>query len=252
MIRDRPPASLLSIKTITMKSRLFFSVLFLLFSLSSFAHAVWIETDAKGVKGKTQAVKIFFGEYGSGKPDTTAKWFSNLRDIQLFLTTPDGTRSPLTLKQQVEHYTAEFTPSQNGVYLLSVSHTVAALYREGMLEYYATASVAVDAKGYGDLSGATALALQPVTNDLKSAAPLSAKVFFKQSSVQQGTKVILDSRNNWTKTENTDNSGSVSFTPPSPGRYMIEAIHYEDRTGTHNDKPYKKVTHVVTHCITVP
>lgn len=233
-----------------MKLKLLLAFCLSLASLNTFAHAIWIETDGKGTKGKAQAVKVFFGQFSDGKPDSTAKWFSNIRDIQLFVTAPDGTRTPLALKQQTDHYTAEFTPWLTGVYLLSISHTVAALYREGMLEYYATASVAVDTKGYGDLSKATALAIAPLTNDPKKNTDLSANVFFNQATVP-GVKVILDSRSNWTKTENSDAGGSVTYTPPASGRYMLEAIHYEDKTGTHNSKPYKKITHVVTHCIMV-
>ena len=80
-----------------MKKTGFLIIAFLLFGITNvFAHALWIETPSTGKKGVAQEVKIFFGEFSENDITPTDKWFSDLKDFELVLLTPDNREIKLT------------------------------------------------------------------------------------------------------------------------------------------------------------
>jgi uncharacterized GH25 family protein len=232
-----------------MKAKLLLFIILLLPGVQVLAHAIWIETNQKGVKGKQQEVSIFFGEYADNERDSVAKWFSNLRDMQLFLTAPDGAKTKLDLRAVVDHYAAAFTPGSEGVYTLSVSHTVADIYGETKIEYYAVASVFVNSTDTRSLPATTLLAIQPGAETTNN-KPVSVNVYNNQTLLP-GAKVVIASPAGWERTLYTNQQGAVSFTPLVTGRHMLEAVRVDKTPGTHGGKAYKSVTHLVTYCIDV-
>ena len=65
------------------------------------AHAIWIESNAKATKSKPHEVKIFYGEYPEGEIETTAKWYSDLKTLEVWV--------------------VRFTPKIKGSYVLEAS-----------------------------------------------------------------------------------------------------------------------------------
>lgn len=233
-----------------MKQKIGLITLFLCISFSTFAHAIWIETNATGNKGKQQEVKVFLGEYSSGKPDSLKNWFSNMRDIKLTLTTPDGNSKILSLTPSVDHYATSFIPTEDGVYMLSITHTVADIYGETKIEYYATATVQVNSTNFETLPKATLLALKPSNAQYHINQPIGIQVLFEQKPLA-AAKVVIDASHGWSKTLDTDTYGNSKFIPLTPGRYMIEAIKNDKVVGSYLGKAYKTISHIVTYCIQV-
>lgn len=233
-----------------MKQKIGLIALFLFISFSTFAHAIWIETNATGNKGKQQEVKVFLGEYSSGKPDSLKNWFSNMRDIKLMLTTPNGNNKILSLTPSTDHYTTNFVPSEDGAYILSITHTVADIYGETKIEYYAAATVQVNSTNFGILPKATLLALKPSKAQYHINQSIGIQVWYEQKPLA-AAKVVIDAPFGWSKTVDTDTSGNSKFTPLIPGKYMIEAIKNDKAIGSHFGKAYKTISHIVTYCIQV-
>ena len=70
--------------------------LLLFFSLQSFAHYLWIETNPKGVKEKKQEVKVFFGEYTYGVIEkVNGEAFPSVKDFTLWLVDSKGVKSEI-------------------------------------------------------------------------------------------------------------------------------------------------------------
>jgi len=232
-----------TMKKIILSFTLLFSVLF------ASAHALWIETNSKGTKNKAQDVSVFLGEYAENERDSVAKWFSNLKDVKLFVSGPGITSQEIKLTVAGNRYTGSFTPTADGIYTLYISHTVADIYGEGKIEYYATATVAVGKEASATGAG-TVLDILPSLETVKAKQPVSLKVLFNKQPAD-AAKVMIITPEGWEKTLRSDAKGEVSFSPIQTGMHMLEAVKIEKTPGTHNGKPYKSVTHLVTHCIQV-
>jgi uncharacterized GH25 family protein len=227
------------------------SMMLLLSAVVANAHAVWIETSLIGTKNKSQEVRVYLGEYAEGVRDSVSKWFSNMKDVELFVTAPDGKREQITLKANGNHLVGNFTPSQDGSYALSITHTVAEIYGEVKIIYYASATVNTGKASASQLPAATALAVVPASETPKKLQQTSVKVLNAQQPLAEA-KVEVCSPAGWIKTQHSDAKGEVSFAPLEAGQYMFEAVRTEKTPGTHtNGKTYKSITHLVTHCVAV-
>lgn len=232
-----------------MKHKLVLLALLVIAAAQTFAHALWIETNARGAQGQPQQVSIFFGEYSENERDSTAHWFSNLKDIKLFVTAPDGTKTALPITAETLHFAATFTPTTNGVYTLSIAHTVADVYSNMKIEYYTAATVGVNSTDTKNLQAATALAVQPAAA-VTLHQPATINVY-NNSQLFTGAKVVIVAPDGKEKNLVSNAKGAATFTPEAAGRYMIEAIRTDKTPGEHNGKPYKNITHLVTYCISV-
>jgi uncharacterized GH25 family protein len=236
------------LKTENMKTKIALLFFFLAFSISgAFAHALWIETAATGKKGQAQEVKIFFGEYESGEPDSAAKWFSNLKDFKLVLTAPNGTTKVLTALPDVLFYKASFTPDQDGTYKLSIVHEVAAVYEKAKIEYYAFADVAVSTlKINTSFPAQAALTIRPDKHALKAGETAVHQVIYNKEPFASKKLTVVGPDKKAQPTE-TDAEGKFTFKPAIKGNYFLEAFTEDKTPGKLNGKDYDKIWHLVTY-----
>ncbi|MGN6419753.1 MAG: DUF4198 domain-containing protein [Pseudobacter sp.] len=226
------------------------SAALLLMTFIASAHAIWIETASKGNKNKTHQVRVFLGEYADNERDSVRNWFSNMKEAELYITDPSGNKQKIALRDAGNYLAGEFTPATEGSYTLSIAHTVADIYNEGKIEYYATASVNVGKAGNEMLSKSTFLAVQPPVEAGKVASPLHLQVYMEGAPVAKA-KVLVISPDGWERTLYSDEQGKVSCATIQPGMHMLEVVKVLKTPGTHNGKSFKQVTHMVTHCIQV-
>ncbi|UKT63902.1 DUF4198 domain-containing protein [Pedobacter mucosus] len=231
-----------------MKSRLFLITLLLsIFTSSVFSHAMWIETLAKGKKGQAQEVKIFFGEYESGKPDSAATWFSNLKEFKLVLTAPNGTTKILSASPDVFFYKANFTPDQDGAYKLSIVHEVAAVYDKAKIEYYAFADVSVGKyKTNTNYPVAAVLTIRPEKHTLATGETSAFQLIYNKAPFAKQKLAIVNPENKKIEPE-TDADGKFNFKPILKGTYFLEAFTEDKNPGKLDGKDYEKTWHLVTY-----
>jgi len=227
-----------------------FIALFVLSISNTFAHALWIETTATGKKGQKQEVKIFFGEYEANEPDSAKKWFSNLKEFSISVTAPNGTVKILKATPDVHYYKTSFVPNQDGVYILSVVHEVAAVYEHAKIEYYAFANVAVGKSKINTAYPANAIfTIQPSKAALKTGEDFTYQVVFNKTPFAKKKVAVVDPARKKQEPE-TDANGNFIFKPAQKGAYFIEAFNEDQTPGTLNGKAYEKVWHLVTYFTT--
>ncbi|MCX2433317.1 DUF4198 domain-containing protein [Pedobacter sp. GR22-10] len=231
-----------------MKTKLSLLFFFFTFSLSqAFSHALWIETASTGKKGQAQEVKIFFGEYEANEPDSTAKWFSNLKDFKLMLIAPNGTTKVLTASPDLHFYKASFTPDQSGTYKLAVVHEVADIYEKGKLMYYAFADVAIGGKKVNNgFPANAALTIRPDQPVLKVGESSTNQLIYDKKPFAKQKITLVNPERKVIPTE-TDADGKFIFKPEAKGNYFIEAFTEDKTAGKLNGKDYEKVWHLVTY-----
>ncbi len=217
---------------------------------NAFAHALWIETPSIGKKGQAQEVKIYFGEYEENKPDSAAKWFSNLKDFSLVLTAPNGTTKILKATADINCFKAGFTPDQDGTYILSVVHEVKTIYEHAKINYYAFAHVAIgNTPKINAVYPANALfTIRPAATLVKAGTPASYQLIYNKMPFAKEKLTVIDVTGK--KHEPlTDGNGKFEFKPASKGNYFFEAFKEDSTPGELDGKKYEKVWHVVTYFV---
>ncbi|WP_169306800.1 DUF4198 domain-containing protein [Pedobacter polaris] len=232
-----------------MKTKMILLVALFTVSISSAsAHALWLETASTGAKGQAQEVKAFFGEYTTSDISATKKWFSNLKDFNLVLTAPDGTKTTLKTTADSLFYKASFTPNQDGTYLLSVVHVVKDLYQNAKLQYYAFASVTIGTnKNLNNAFPAEAsLTIRPSKLVLHTNESASHQLVFNKAPLAKERITIISPDQKKLEVE-TDKDGRFNFNPIQKGGYFLEAFAEDKTPGKFDGKNYEKVWHVVTY-----
>jgi len=224
-----------------MKLSRLFAVLFLLLgSHWVSAHEMWIETKPVGKIGEAQEIKVFFGEFSWNKPTSAAKWFSDIADCKLMLTSPDGKTEQLEKSKEEDCYKASFTPKEKGVYKLSFVHVVKDVYKEMRLTYISAAVVNVSADKKGStLVGEGYYQLKVDNNELAKGYPTH---FTVMEGGKAYTKNMVEVSNLDSATNNltTDDKGMLAFPKEWKGGQLIQLAHPVKAEGQkeHNGKPY--------------
>jgi hypothetical protein len=216
-----------------------------------FAHALWIETAAKGIIGKEQTVKIYYGEFDEGERDNVTKWYSDIKDFKLWLVGPDQKKIELKTKPGVNYYEATFTPRHNGTYTLAVSHHAKELGGNSRYQFLSTTNVVVGKPVANNITAVNQLQIQNATLGLAQLnQPLQLRLTLNKLHASD-KKVAVFTPNGWTKELTTDSKGMFSFVPPFPGRYVIEISDLEKVAGEHYGKPYLETWNTATYSIEV-
>lgn len=206
------------------------TLLTLLISLVSLqfasAHALWIETQTNGKLNQRQTVKVFYGEYAEGLVDPIDKWYSDVKDFDLILISPDGSKKTLEKTAATDHFEASFLPKENGKYILYVVKPAKEAYETMKFEFSATALVQV---GNGSNKfNALPFHIESKVLNPKVGTDLEIQVL-ENGQAEKEREVIIMAPNGWTKALKSDSNGKINFKPIVPGKYIIEASKTEDR-----------------------
>ncbi|WP_026729051.1 DUF4198 domain-containing protein [Flavobacterium denitrificans] len=240
-----------------MKSKTLKTIAFLFLMLVAspqiFAHALWIETKATGVKGKAQEISVYFGEFSENDITKADKWFSDLKDFSLVLVSPSKKETKLTSKALDNKYQAFFTPDEDGVYTIVMHHKVKDVYGTMVLDYNSSATVVVGNKTAGNTATANKNQIGVFSENADVAKKDSkiAGIATYDGAVAKEAKIKVIAPNGWEKELWTNEKGEFSFTPIWSGNYMVEYAHTEKASGDHNGKKYDEIWKMATYQITV-
>jgi uncharacterized GH25 family protein len=210
---------------------------YLLGSTEARAHAIWIESNSKATKNKVHDVKVFYGEYPSGVSDSTAKWYSDLKTLEVWVTSPSKKRTKLELSDLSTHLTSSFIPDEDGLYYISTVHTTKDLGGKTKYEFSSVAPVLSGKATAAPLTLEQPLAVIVKPDEYKVNNLVEIQVWKAGQAFVDG-EVLIMSPEGWVKTVKSDANGKVSFTPKLKGNYVIETSEYKKEDGEWNAKQY--------------
>lgn len=232
--------------------RSFFSLLIVCFFVhTASAHALWIETDATGRKGRSQEVRIYFGEFGEKDLSQAGKWFSDLAGFSLTAIAPDGSKTTLSAVADGDHYSATFTPGQDGVYTIVAHHLVKDVYRNMKLDYNSGATVVVGKQFNGNdplVNPNTVSLFSDSAFAVKKDRSIKLKALHSgKPAAKEEIKVVAP--NGWERGLYSNAEGEARFTPLWKGRYLAEYTFTDKTPGEHNGKAYMETRIICTYAL---
>jgi uncharacterized GH25 family protein len=222
----------------------------LLWGAKAQAHFLWIETSPEGRIGQAQEIRIYYGEYMDNQREIIGQRFDEVKDFSSWIISPAGKKIPLELKEAKDHYTASFTPAEQGIYTIALENMQREVvdwqkYDIGIIRatYYATSTVTVGAIGTAKAEpGVNAFNIFTAQQSKKVNAPVQLTVNFnKLQSKKQ--KLMVYAPNGWAKEVETNEKGEAVFTPLWDGMYLVEAIYSEKNPGNFKGKDYESIRH---------
>jgi uncharacterized GH25 family protein len=202
------------------------------------AHAIWIESHQKASKNKAHEVKICYGEYPEGERDSVSKWYSDLKDLEVWVISPSQKKTKLNLQNAVTHLSSSFIPDEDGIYYISTTHVAKELGGTTKYEFSSVLPVVSGNISVGTAaSPAMALSVIAAPKSYRSNQPIELLVKM-DGEVHKKGEVSIMSPEGWVKTLHTDDSGKVVFTPNLKGLYVIEATDYKKEAGQWHDKSF--------------
>lgn len=200
------------------------------------AHTVWIDTASKAKVNKKHEIKLFFGELDD--PTPTAKWFSDIKDMEVKVISPSGKEQIIREKSQNEkYYSAYFTPTEKGVYVVSVNHLVRDLHRGMKITYQSVAYVNTGSENKEVKMGVAPSEFVMNTSDFVLNKDKKIKLIAK-GEVKQREKISVESENGWGRTLSTNKDGEVDVKLLWKGKYLISHGVSVKEEGKHNGQDY--------------
>lgn len=216
--------------------KIIFSILMTLCFLSVKAHSIWLETQPVAKTNKPHEIRVFFGESDDITP--TEKWFSDLKDFSLTITSPSGQQIPMGEKKQSEkYYSVFFTPTEKGVYEIHLKHLVKDVFRKMKITYFSGALVSTEGNTE-KIIGENPLQLKLSSEPLKVGKERKI-ILLKNGEVKKSEKLAVEAPNTWGKTLYSNVRGEVTFTPLWKGNYKLAYSLSEKEQGEHNGQPYE-------------
>ncbi|MFB9054904.1 DUF4198 domain-containing protein [Formosa undariae] len=220
----------------------------------TFAHYLWIETNAEGKTGKEQEVNVFYGEYTYGVTEqVSGEAFPKVKDFTLWVIDATGKKTQLSVIAKTDRYVAKFTPATNGTYTIVLDNNKIDVidytkYDFGIFKthYNASAIVQVGKKATNtNNSNDTGISVIEVANNTED---VKLQILFKGEPLkdQQADIYVAD---NWSKKLTTDSEGYITFKRPWQTKYIIETTTKEEIPGKYNGKDYQFIWHCATYCI---
>ncbi len=222
-----------------MKIKFLFIFFISLFAIKlSNAHALWIETEAKGTINQTHSLKVFYGEYAEGLIDPIDKWYSNVKDFEIVLISPTGMKKTLDKTAAGDHYNSEFTATEKGTYTISITQPAKEPYETMRFEFSSIAFVTVSEQKTAKLD--IPFYVEAKTDGVKSGSEVEITVYSK-GNIAPDTEVIIMGPEGWTKTVSSDSNGKAKFKAITSGKYIIEASSTEEKTEEWEGKKIEKI-----------
>lgn len=231
---------------------------FLVLSTNSFAHYLWVETNATGKLNQKQEVKIFFGEYTYGLTEKVGEEaFNKVKKFTVWAVAPNGEKTKLNVEAGDLFYKTSFTPKVNGTYTIVVNNNEIDVvdytqYDFGIFKthYHCLAKVDVGNKA-NDTAAVNPDGITIVDVSKKEHlenGEVTLKILYKGETVKE-KEVDLFVKDLWTKKVKTDANGLVKFNLPFNTKYIIEVTDKEQVPGKYNGLDYQFIFHSSTYTI---
>lgn len=238
---------------------------FLLFALIafntvSFAHMIWIETNATGKVNQKQQLKVYFGEYAEGLTEKTAgDSFKKVAKFTLWAVAPNGEKTKLETTAAADCYTAYFIPKTNGTYTIVVDNNEIDVldftkYNFGIFKphYHCVTKVVVGTKSNETAAiNPEGLTIVDISKTLPTVnGEVTLQLLYK-GAILKDKEVDLLLKDHWSKKVKTDANGQIKFSLPWNTTYIAEVTNKEEVPGSYNGKEYQFIWHSTTYTIIV-
>jgi hypothetical protein len=187
--------------------------------LPALSHQVWLERE-----GGT--VRAYFGEPVEDVRERSGGLLDRIAAPRLF--TDDPAR-PLPLRREADHIQASLPAAGGDVRLVEDG-----LAPYGRVPEQRTRPIMLAREGRGETRGVMELELVPV------AAGGNAFTLLLRGQPLPRAEVTVVAPPRWERRLHTDAEGRVTITTPWAGRYVLEAVHTEDRPGGTGDAAYAR------------
>ncbi|MCV9386129.1 DUF4198 domain-containing protein [Reichenbachiella ulvae] len=220
----------------------------------SFAHFMWIETEATGKQGVTQEIKVYFGEYNYGVyEEVGGESFDKMKDFQLWVVDPAGKKQVLTTEARDKYYLARYTPQTEGTFTVILDNDQIDVvdysqYDFGIFKTHYHAMAEINVGGEASLTAdqnESGLSIQRVPSD-DDTVKLQLSFLGKPLAESEVSVFISDQ---WKKEIYTDKEGFVTFTLPWSTKYIVGVTKKEEVPGQFRGEDYEFVWNCVTYCI---
>lgn len=241
-----------------MKNLFLITALLVMGLSKSFAHFMWIETNATGKINTSQEVRVYFGEYGHDvREKVGSDTFNKMQAFTLWAIAPNGEKTKLTVTPADLYYKAAFTPKTNGTYTFVLDNDKIEVidftkYNFGIFKthYHATAKTEV---GSGHTASASAnpngLSISDISKkQVGLNGEITLKITYKNEPFAE-KEIDLFIPNQWSRKVKTNKEGIITFKAPYKTQYLVEATHKEETPGTYNNKEYQFIWHSATYAI---
>ncbi|WP_146260411.1 DUF4198 domain-containing protein [Algoriphagus chordae] len=205
-------------KTISLKS-LSLTLMLTMLIVGVQAHALWIHTASTSELGQAHPYKVYYADYHENAIEPVAKWYSDVKEFELWLISPSGKKTKLEPTATNEYFEGSFTPDEKGEYRLQISHTADPGDSKTAYQFNAYAQVWVG-KGKAAAIPDSDLAL---VRDAKSS---DLEVLYKGKALAEGDIAILGPDAE-TQELKTGKKGKASAALDAKGIYFAEATHTE-------------------------
>ena len=214
-----------------------------LMNLTTWAHALRIETPENGKVGQAQDIHVYYGEYNEKEDEELDKWYSDVSKFKLYVISPSGKKSELTTTAKSHFYNASFTPKENGVYTVFIGHSAKELGGDYVYQFNSSAIITVGKSNTKTSIVKEGNDLQVVLNSSKKT--ISGVVYFKGKPLTNASIEVV-SPNNWMKKFKTNATGGFEIPSQGSGKYFLEASHTEDVKGEHYSNAYEHIWRCAT------
>ncbi len=187
--------------------------------LPAMAHQVWLERE-----GGT--VRAYFGEPVEGMRERSGGLLDRIAGPRIFIGDPS---KPLPLRREADHIQASLPAGDGDVRLVEDS-----LAPYGRVPEQRTRPIMLAREGRAETRSVMDLELVPVAPNANSFTLLLRGNPLPRAEVT----VVAPPR--WERRLHTDAEGRVTIATPWAGRYVMEAVHTEDRAGGAGDAAYVK------------
>ncbi|WP_020533174.1 hypothetical protein [Flexithrix dorotheae] len=230
--------------------------LFLFFSIvtvaNALAHALYIDTEVSGKIGTEHQVKIYYSEFEDRKNEQISDWYSDVPEFALWLVSPNGKRTQLKTKANVDHFTAKFKPKKEGIYRLEINHTAKDPGEGTAYQFNAYAQVLIGKHTSTPVVSKTnGLAL---IEEASSMEHQTNKIFktYLNGNIKGNVKVTLFLPSGEKQELKSDSNGELKINFDETGTYFIEATTYnKDEAGKTKTTAYKSMWRCATQKLNI-
>ena len=183
------------------------------------AHALWIHTSSKSEIGQAHPYKVYYADYHENAIEPVAKWYSDVKEFELWLISPSGKKTKLQPTATAEYFEGSFTPEEEGEYRLQITHTADPGDSKTAYQFNAFAQVWVG-KGKAPSLPESDLAL------VRNAKSSDLEVLYKGKALPEGDIAILGPDAEIQELK-TGKKGKANLDLTTKGTYFAEATHTE-------------------------